>query len=324
MAKVMLAALIAILSGVAVAQGETYPSRPITMMVGFPPGGPTDTLARILGDAMGHSLNQTIVIETVSGASGTIATGRVVHANPDGYTIGIGNWTSYVGSAAIYPLDYDVFEDLQPIALLAASPLWILGKNALPPQTAPELIAWLKTRSQPTAFGTVGAGSAAHLVGLSFAREIGARFEYVPYRGAAPAMQDLIGGQIDLTCLEASSTLANVQAGKFKAYAVMSENRWSKSPNTPTMIELGVPGLSLSFWHGLWTTAGTPKSAIDRIVDAVQTALADPSVRQRLDALGMVIYPRGQQKPEALATYHEAEAAKWWPIINAAGIKANN
>jgi tripartite-type tricarboxylate transporter receptor subunit TctC len=324
MAKVVIAALIAILSGVAVAQGETYPSRPITMMVGFPPGGPTDTLARILGDAMGHSLGQTIVIETVSGASGTIATGRVVHANPDGYTIGIGNWTSHVGSAAIYPLDYDVFEDLQPIALLAASPLWILGKNALPPQTAPELIAWLKTRSQPTAFGTVGAGSAAHLVGLSFATEIGARFEYVPYRGAAPVMQDLIGGQIDLTCLEASSTLANVQAGKFKAYAVMSENRWSKSPNTPTMIESGVPGLSLSFWHGLWTTAGTPKSAIDRIVDAVQTALADPSVRQRLDALGMVIYPRGQQKPEALATYHEAEAAKWWPIINAARIKANN
>jgi tripartite-type tricarboxylate transporter receptor subunit TctC len=324
MAKVMLAALIAVLSGVAVAQAETYPSRPITMIVGFPPGGPTDTLARILGDAMGRSLNQTIVIETVSGASGTIATGRVVHASPDGYTIGIGNWTSHVGSAAIYPLDYDVFKDLQPIALLAASPLWVLGKNALPPQTAPELIAWLKTRSQPMAFGTVGAGSAAHLVGLSLAREIGAHFEYVPYRGAAPVMQDLIGGQIDLTCLEASSTLANVQAGKFKAYAVMSEKRWAKSPNTPTMIESGVPGLSLSFWHGLWTTAGTPKTIVDRLVDAVRTALADPSVRQRLDGLGMVIFPRGQQNPEALATYHEAEAAKWSPIINAAGIKANN
>ena len=302
----------------------TYPSRPITMMVGFPPGGPTDTLARILGDAMGHSLGQTIVIETVSGASGTIATGRVVHANPDGYTIGIGNWTSHVGSAAIYSLDYDVFKDLQPIALLAASPLWILGKNALPPKTAPELITWLKTRPQPTTFGTVGAGSAAHLVGLSLAREIGARFEYVPYRGAAPVMQDLIGGQIDMTCLEASATLANVQAGKFKAYVVMSENRWSRSPNTPTMIESGAPGLSLSFWHGLWTTAGTPKTVVDRLVDAVQTALADPSVRQRLDGLGMMIFPRGQQNPEALTTYHKAEAAKWWPTINAAGIKASN
>ena len=321
---ILMAALVAILFNVAVAQGETYPSRAITMMVGYPPGGPTDTLARILGDAMGHFLGQTIVIETVSGASGTIATGRVVHANPDGYTIGIGNWTSHVGSAAIYPLDYDIFEDLQPISLLAASPLWILGKNALPPKTAPALIAWLKARSQPTAFGTVGAGSAAHLVGLSFAREIGARFEYVPYRGAAPAMQDLISGQIDLTCLEASSTLANVQAGKFKAYAVMSETRWSKSLNTPTMIESGVPGLSLSFWHGLWTAAGTPKVVVDRLVDAVQTALADPNVRQRLDGLGMVIFPRDQQNPEALATYHKAEVGKWWPIINAAGIKVSN
>jgi tripartite-type tricarboxylate transporter receptor subunit TctC len=320
----LMAALLAILSSAALAQGETYPSRPITMMVGYPPGGPTDTLARILGDAMGRSLGQTIVIETVSGASGTIATGRVVHANPDGYTIGIGNWTSHVGSVAIYPLDYDVFKDLQPISLLAASPLWILGKNALPPKTARELIAWLKARSQPTAFGTVGAGSAAHLVGLSFAKEIGTRFEYVPYRGAAPAMQDLISGQIDLTCLEASSTLPNVQAGKFKAYAVMSETRWSKSPNTPTMIESGVPGLSLSFWHGLWTTAGTPKTVVDRLVDAVQTALADSAVRQRLEGLGMVIFPPDQQNPEALGTYHKAEAGKWWPIINAAGIKASN
>lgn len=294
------------------------------MIVGFPPGGPTDTLARILGDAMGRSLGQTIVIETVSGASGTIATGRVVHASPDGYTIGIGNWTSHVGSAAIYSLDYDVFKDLQPISLLAASPLWILGKNSLPPKTAPELIAWLKARSQPTAFGTVGAGSAVHLVGLSLAKDIGARFDYVPYRGAAPVMEDLIGGQIDLTCLEASSTLPNVQAGKFKAYAVMSEKRWPKSPNTPTMIESGVPGLSLSFWHGLWTTAGTPKTVVDRLVGSVQTALADPSVRQRLDGLGMVVFPRNQQNPEALATYHKAEAAKWWPIISAAGVKENN
>lgn len=306
------------------ARAETYPSHPITMMVGYPPGGPTDTLARILGEAMGQSLGQTIVIETVTGASGTIATGRVVHAKPDGYTIGIGNWTSHVGSAAIYPLDYDVFKDLQPIALLAASPLWILGKETLPPKTAPELIAWLKTTPQPTAFGTVGAGSAAHLVGLSLAREIGARFEYVPYRGAAPAMQDLIGGQIDLTCLEASSTLANVQAGRFKAYAVMSESRWSKSPDTPTMIESGVPALSLSFWHGLWTSAGTPETIVDRLVGAVQTALANASVRQRLDALGMVIFPRDQQNPQALAAYHKAEAAKWWPIISAAGVKASN
>ena len=320
----LVASAIALPTTFSLAWAETYPSRPITMMVGFPPGGPTDTLARILGDAMGHSLGQTIVVETVSGASGTIATGRVVHANPDGYTIGIGNWTSHVGSAAIYPLDYDVFKDLQPIALLAASPLWILGKNALPPQTAPELIAWLKTRSQPTAFGTVGAGSAADLAGLSFAREIGARFEYVPYRGGAPVMQDLIGGQIDLTCLEASSTLANVQAGKFKAYAVMSENRWSKSPNTPTMIESGVPGLSLPLSGMAVDYCRDAQDGRRRLVDSVQTALADPSVRQRLDGLGMEIFPRGRHNREALATYHESEAAKRWPESTWRGIKASN
>jgi tripartite-type tricarboxylate transporter receptor subunit TctC len=317
-------AAIAVLFGAGAAAADNYPSHPITLIVGYPPGGPTDTLARILGDAMKRTLGQTIVIETVSGASGTIATGRVVHANPDGYTIGIGNWTSHVGSPAIYALDYDVFKDLQPISLLAASPLWILGKNALPPKTAPELIAWLKSRSQPTTFGTVGAGSAAHLVGLSFAQAIGAHFQYVPYRGAAPAMQDLIGGQIDLTCLEASATLPNVLAGRYRAYAVMSEKRWPKSPDTPTMIEAGVPGLSLSFWHGLWTTKGTPQNVVDRLDGAVKTALADPAVRQRLEGLGMVIFPADQQNPAALAAYHKAEAAKWWPIIKAAGIKAND
>jgi tripartite-type tricarboxylate transporter receptor subunit TctC len=320
--KRLVGALVALLAFTAAAQAQTYPSRPITMMVGFPPGGPTDTLARILADGMKSTLGQTIVIETVSGASGTIATGRVVHASPDGYTIGIGNWTTQVGSPAIYALDYDILKDIQPISLLAASPLWVLGKNALPPKTATELIAWLKARTEPTTFGTVGAGSAAHLVGLSLAHSIGAHFQYVPYRGAAPAMQDLIGGQIDLTCLEASATLANVEAGRYKAFAVMSEKRWPKSPNTPTMIESGVPGLSLLFWHGLWATKGTPKDVVDRLDAAVKTALADPAVRQRLEGLGQVIFPAEQQNPAALAAYHKSEIDKWWPIIKAAGLKA--
>jgi len=315
-------ALVALLASAVVASAQTYPSHPITMIVGFPPGGPTDTLARILADSMQPTLGQTVVVETVSGASGTIATGRVVHASPDGYTIGIGNWTSHVGSPATYALDYDIDNDLQPISLLAASPLWILGKSALPPKTAPELIAWLKARTQqPTTFGTVGAGSAGHLCGIFFAQKTGAKFQYVPYRGAAPAMQDLIGGQIDLACLEASATLANVQAGRYQAFAVMSEQRWPKSPDTPTMIESGVPGLSISFWHGLWTTKGTPKEVVARLDAAVQAALADPAVRQRLEALGQVIFPRDQQNPAALAAYHRAEVDKWWPIIKAADIK---
>ena len=318
----LIATLVALVTSVTTALGQNYPSRPITLISGFPPGGPTDTLARLLGDAMKPTLGQTVVIETVSGASGTIAAGRVAHADPDGYTIGIGNWSSHVGSPAIYPLDFDVFKDLQPISLLAASPLWVLGKNALPPNNAVELIAWLKTRTEPTTFGTVGAGSAAHLAGLFFARAIGAKFQYVPYRGAAPAMQDLIGGQIDLSCLEASATLANVEAGRYKAYAVMSEQRWPKSPDTPTMIEAGAPGVSINFWHGLWAPKGIAKPVVDKLDAAVMNALADPTVRQRLETLGQVIFPRDQQNPAALAAYQKAETAKWWPIIKAAGIKA--
>ena len=321
--KRIFGALVALLASAIAAQAQGFPTRTITLLVGFPPGGPTDTLARIVADGMKNTLGQSIAVETVSGASGTIATGRVVHAAADGYTIGIGNWTSHVGSPALYPLDYDVFKDLQPIALLAASPLWILGKNALPPKTASELIAWLKGRSEPATFATVGAGSAAHLAGLSFAQAIGAKLQYVPYRGAGPIITDLIGGQIELSCLEASSTLGNVRAGQYKAYAVMGEQRWPQAPDTPTMIEAGAPGVSINFWHGLWAPAGTPKAVVDRLDAAVMAALADPTLRQRLETLGQVIFPREQQNPAALLAYHKAETEKWWPVIKAAGIKTN-
>jgi len=317
-------ALVAILFGTAAASADNYPAHPITMMVGFPPGGPTDALARLLAKGMETSLHQPIVVEIAAGASGTLATARVVHAVPDGYTIGIGNWTSHVGSPAVYSLDYDVQKDLQPISLLAASPLVILGKNEIAPKSATELIAWLKDRQQPTTFGTVGAGSAGHLCGLLFAQKTGARFQYVPYHGAAPAFTDLMSGQIDLACLEASSSLPYAQAGKFKAFAVMSEQRWPKAPDLPTMIESGVPGLTISFWHGLWTTKGTPPAAVARLDDAVKAALADPVVKDRLIQLGQVIFPADQQNPQALAAYQQAEIAKWWPIIRAAGIKAGD
>jgi tripartite-type tricarboxylate transporter receptor subunit TctC len=325
MRKITLAmAAIAILSGTAAALADSYPSHPITMMVGFPPSGPTDALARLVGKGMEKTLHQPIIVETAAGASGTIATARVAHAAPDGYTIGIGNWTSHVGAPAVDQLNYDVQTDLQPISLLAASPLMILGKNAIPPKTATELLAWLKTQSQPTTFGTVGAGSAGHLCGLLFAQKTGAQFQYVPYHGAAPAFTDLLGGQIDLACLEASASLPYAQAGKFKAFAVMSEQRWPKAPDLPTMVESGVPGLTISFWHGLWTTKGVPQDVVGRLDEAVKTALADPAVKDRLVQIGQVIFPADQQNPTALATYQKAEIAKWWPIIKAAGIKAND
>jgi tripartite-type tricarboxylate transporter receptor subunit TctC len=317
-------AIAALLASAVAAQAQNFPTRPLTMMVGFPPGGPTDTLARIVADGMKNALGQAIAVETVSGASGSIAIGRVVHAAPDGYTIGIGQWSTNVGAPALYNLDYDVIKDLQPIALLAYSPLWILGKSALAPNTPAELIAWAKAKREPITVGTVGTGSAAQLCSIYFAQKTGAAFQYVPYRGAAPALQDLIGGQIELSCLEASSTLPSVEAGKVKAYAVLSEQRWPKSPSTPTMIESGVPGLSITFWHGLWTTKGTPKDVVDRLVASVQKALADPALRGRLEGLGFVIFPADQQNPAALEAYNKAEIAKWWPVIKSAGIKVSD
>ena len=319
-----LCALISLAANAVVARADDYPSHPITMMVGFPPGGPTDTLARILAQAMGKTLGQTVVIEDVTGAGGTIATGRVVHASPDGYTIGIGNWTSHVGSPAMYPLDYDVLKNLQPISLLTSSPLWILAKNALPPKTPAELFAWLKAQTKLVTFGTVGTGSPAQLVGIQLAKAVGAHFQFVPYRGAAPAMTDLISGQIDMACLEASGSYPNVAAGRFKAFAVTTEKRWPKSPDTLTLIEAGVSGVSLAFWHGLWATKGTPPQIVARLDGAVKAALADPATEKRIEGLGQVIFPAAQQTPDGLSAYQTAEIDKWWPIMKAAGIKASN
>jgi len=317
-----LVALAALAANTVAALSDDYPSHPITMMVGFPPGGPTDTLARILAEAMKKTLGQTVVIEDATGAGGTIATGRVAHASPDGYTIGIGNWTSHVGSPAMYPLDYDVVKDLQPISLLTSSPLWILAKNTLPPKTPAELFAWLKAQSKPVTFGTVGAGSPAQLVGIQLAKALGVHFQFVPYRGAAPAMTDLVGGQIDMACLEASGSYPNVQAGRFKAFAVTTDKRWPKSPDTPTLIETGVPGVSLAFWHGLWATQGIPQPVVDKLDAAVQTALADPATKARIEGLGQVIFPADEQNPAGLAAYQTAEIKKWWPVIQSAGIRA--
>ena len=314
----LLAALIAV-----TAHAETYPSRPVTMVVGFPPGGPTDAVARILAAGMQAPLGQPVVIENITGAGGTIATARVVHANPDGYTIGIGNWTSHVGSPAIFDIQYDVLKDLQPIALVAAAPLWIIGKNDLPVRSVTELISWLRSRPSSVSFATVGAGSGAHICGLYFAQKLGLHFQFVPYRGAGPIIQDMIAGHIDLSCLDISSTIADVEAGKFKAFVIMSEKRTPQSPDTPTMAETGAPGASVSFWHGLWSTAGTPQAIVERLQAAVNGALADPQVRKRLEAVGQVIAPRGEQTPAALASFHKAEIDKWWPLVRAAGVKSD-
>ncbi len=302
---------------------DQYPSRPITLIVPFPAGGPTDTLARIMGERMRRSLGQPIVIENITGAGASIGVGRAIQSPADGYTLSIGNWTSHVGAGAMYPVTWDALKDLAPVSVLSATPLIIVGKNALPAKTGQELIAWLKANPGKASAATVGAGSAAHICELYFERETGTSFQVVPYRGGAPAMQDLIANNIDLMCAEASQTLAYVRAGQMKAFAVMSKQRWPALPDVPTTDEIGVPGMYISFWHGLWVPKGTPPDVIAKLDRAVQDAFADPDLRKRLTDLGAVIPPQDQQNPAALAAFHQAEIAKWWPIIKGANIKSN-
>ena len=314
-------AFAAALGWAASAQAQTYPSHPITMIVPFPPGGPTDTVGRVMAEHMKTTLGQTVVIENVTGAGGTIGMGKVARAAPDGYTLSIGQWTTHVGGGAIYPLAFHVLDDFEPVSLLTSSPLWILGKNDLPAQNLKELIAWLKANPGKSTAATVGAGSAAHMCMIYFLNNTGTSSQYVPYRGGAPALQDLVAGQVDLSCLEASQTLGHYRGGKVRVFAVMAKNRFFPAPDVPTVDEAGAPGLHFPFWHGLWVPKGTPKDVVAKLNAAVVAAFADPAVRKRFADLGMEIPPNEQLTPQALYAHHKAELDKWWPIIKAANIK---
>jgi tripartite-type tricarboxylate transporter receptor subunit TctC len=304
------------------AWAQAYPTRPVTIVVPFPAGGPTDTLARILGEHMKRSLGQTVMVENVTGAGGSIGVGRVARAAPDGYTVSIGHWQTHVVNAATYPLPYDVVKDFEPVLLLADCPMWLVARNTLPAKDLRELLAWLKESPGKATVGVVGVGGGGDIVGTYFQKNTGTRFQFVPYRGGAPMIQDLVGGQIDLIFTQGATALAQARGNQVKAYAVMAKTRWWAAPDTPTIDEAGVPGLYASFWHGLWVPKGTPRDAIAKLQAAVVEALADPAVRQRFIEVGQGIWPREQQTPEALAAQQTAEVEKWWPIIKAANIKA--
>ena len=323
MKKLLPAAVLAvILLGATGASAQTYPSRPITMIAPFPAGGPSDTLARILSEPMRAALGQPVVIENVAGAGGNLGVGRLARAAPDGYTVGIGQWSTHVVNAITYNLPYDVLTDFEPIALLANTPQIIIARKDFPAKDAKELIAWLKAHPDKATAGTVGAAGGAQVSAIYFANAVGTKLQFVPFRGGGPAVQEMIAGRLDLMLDQGANALAHVRAGTVRAYAVMAKERWAALPDIPSIDETGVSGLYVAYWHGLWAPKGTPKEIVAKLNAAVVQALADPIVKQRFAGHGQDIWPREQQTPEALTAHHKAEIAKWWPIIKASGLKA--
>jgi tripartite-type tricarboxylate transporter receptor subunit TctC len=313
--------LAATLHGTGSATAQGYPSRPIVIVVPFSAGGPTDALMRVLGERMRASLEQPLLVENVTGAAGTIGVAKVARATPNGYTLSVGHWSTHVINGAIYPLTFDLLKDLDPVARLTSYPMLLVAKNDIPAKDVKEFVAWVRANQDKASAGSIGVGSAAHVAGVNFQSITGLKFQYVAYRGAAPALQDLMGGQIDFLFDHLAHSLPHVRAGKVRAYAVTAPARSPSAPDIPTFDEAGVPGLHVLIWYGLWAPRGTPRDIIARLNAAVREALADPGVSKRLSDLGQVIPPPEQQTPEALAAYHKAEIDKWWPLIRAAGIK---
>jgi tripartite-type tricarboxylate transporter receptor subunit TctC len=305
-----------------VAKAQTYPSRPITLVVPFAPGGANDVIGRVLAPRMRASLGQPMIIENVAGASGSLGTGRVARAAPDGYTSIIGNVGTHVTNGAVYELKYDVLNDFEPVLLVATQPFIIVAKKATPADDLKGLIAWLKVNPGKASAGTAGVGATDHVGAALFQTLTGTRFQFVPYRGGGPAVQDLVAGQVDIMVESPTITLPQVRSRQLKAFAVAGESRLAAAPEIPTVDEAGLPRFYVPFWVGLWAPKGTPKDVIAKLNSAGVTALADPTVRTLLTDLGFEIYSRDQQTPEALAAYQKAEIKKWWPIIKAAGIRA--
>ena len=304
------------------AAAQTYPTRPITLVIPGAAGGPGDMVGRVLIERMRTSLGQPLVMENVAGANGTLATTRVARAAPDGYTLILGNWNSQIGASAVYPVPYDVLTDFEPVALATISRLWLVGSAAFPPNNTAELIAWLKANPGKASVATVGQGSASHVCGIHFQNATGTAFQFVFYRAGAPAYQDLGAGHIDMMCAERSATVEHLRAGKIKAFGLLGEKRWAAAPEVPTLEESGVPGAHIPWLQGIWAPKGTPREIILKLNAAVAEALADPTVHQRLTDFGLDVAPENQRTPEALRAFNKAETEKWWPVIKAAGAKA--
>jgi tripartite-type tricarboxylate transporter receptor subunit TctC len=314
-------AILLTLGWLGIAAAQNYPARPVTMIVPFPAGGATDTLARFLGERMRAILGQPVIIENVAGAAGSLGVGRAVRSPADGYTLSIGTSTTHMLTGGLYALQFDLLKDLEPVIQIGSEPLLIVGKKSLPADDLKGLIAYLKANPDKASVGIAGVGATGHLTGISFQKETGTKFQFVPYRGNAPAMQDLLAEQIDFMIEPSSNFKSLLGAGSVKPYAITGKTRLPSSPDIPTADEAGLPGFFASLWYGLWVPKDTPKDVVAKLNATMVQVLADPPVRKRFDELGIGITPLVQQSPEALRAYQKAEAERWWPIIKAANIK---
>ena len=304
------------------ALADSFPSKPITLIVPFAPGALNDTVARVLGDGLRTSLGQPGIVENVTGADGTIATARVARAAPDGYTLIVGSWNTHVANSLIYSVQYDVVKDFAPVALLPDAPMLLIAKKAEPANDLKEFVSWLKANPDQASMGTAGVGSAPHMLALLFRKQTGTQFHLIPYRGAAPAMQDVIAGQIDATFITIGPALPHVLSASVKTFGVTAQKRVAAAPDIPTLEEAGIPGFYFSYWAGLFAPRGTPSDVIAKLSAAVAATFGDPDISRKLEGQGFEIPPREQETPEGLAALQNAEIKKWWPTIKESGIKA--
>jgi tripartite-type tricarboxylate transporter receptor subunit TctC len=321
MRSLVFAAFVGLLISGPNAQADNFPSRPVTIVVPFAAGGPSDALTRIVAARMRTTLGETLLIENATGAGGSLGTGRLARATPDGYTIGFGNLGTHVANGVIYKLGYDLVTDFEPVALLPSNPMIIVSKNAVPAKSLGEFLAWLKARPTPATAGTAGAGSGSHIAGLYFENVTGIKLQYVPYRGTGLAMNDLVAGQIDVIIDQMSNSVAQVRAGTIRAYAVSDDKRAETASDVPSADEAGLSGFHMTLWSGLWAPKGTPKDIIAKLNRAAVEAMNDPEVRKQMANLGLQMPPADQLTPEALGAMQKAEIAKWWPMLKAAGVQ---
>jgi tripartite-type tricarboxylate transporter receptor subunit TctC len=323
MRRTVWAGCVALLALGGAGHADNYPSHPITLVVPFSAGGPSDAVTRILAEHMQRTLGQPITIENVTGAGGSIGVGRVVRAAHDGYTMGFGHLGTHVANGAIYKLGYDLVTDLEPVVLLPSNPMIVVSKNEVPAKTLQELLAWLKAKPTPPTAGTAGAGSGSHIAGVYFENATGIKLQYVPYRGTAPALNDLVAGQIDLIIDQTSNSISQVRAGTIRAYAVSDSKRVASASEIPSADEAGLPGFHMTLWSGLWVPKDTPKDIVAKLNAAAVEALNDPAVQKKMENLGLEMPPQDQHSPEALGNWQKSEIAKWWPMIKAAKISVD-